>query len=84
MSASLPIGDVARATHLSVKTLRYYHRVGVLKPVDVDAHTGYRRYQTDQIPVAQVIRRFRALDMPLEEQWRTQIGWPIFHTALPS
>ena len=29
--------------------------------------TGYRRYGTDQIPTAQVIRRFRALDMPLEE-----------------
>ena len=30
------------------------------------AHTGYRRYTTDQIPVAQVIRRFRNLDMPLD------------------
>jgi DNA-binding transcriptional MerR regulator len=67
MSASLPIGDFARATHLSVKTLRYYHRVGVLEPAAVDPHTGYRRYETDQIPVAQIIRRFRALDMPLED-----------------
>ncbi len=67
MAASLAIGDFARATHLSIKTLRYYHRVGVLEPADVDPHTGYRRYQTDQIPAAQVIRRFRALDMPLED-----------------
>ena len=28
---------------------------------------GYRRYTTDQIPTAQVIRRFRELDMPIEE-----------------
>ena len=28
--------------------------------------TGYRRYTAEQIPVAQIIRRFRALDMPLE------------------
>jgi DNA-binding transcriptional MerR regulator len=67
VSASLTIGDFARATHLSVKTLRYYHRVGVLEPSDVDPDTGYRRYRTDQIPVAQVIRRFRQLDMPLED-----------------
>jgi DNA-binding transcriptional MerR regulator len=33
----------------------------------VDPHTGYRRYTTEQIPTAQVIRRFRELDMPLEE-----------------
>ncbi len=67
MTASLAIGDFARATHLSHKTLRYYHRVGILEPADVDPHTGYRRYQTDQIPVAQIIRRFRDLDMPLED-----------------
>jgi DNA-binding transcriptional MerR regulator len=64
---TLAIGDFARATHLSVKTLRYYHRVGLLEPDDVDAHTGYRRYTTTQIPTAQIIRRFRDLDMPVEE-----------------
>jgi DNA-binding transcriptional MerR regulator len=67
MEHSLPIGDFARATHMSVKTLRYYHRVGLLEPADVDEHTGYRRYTTDQIPTAQVIRRFRGLDMPVDD-----------------
>ena len=67
MPSVLPIGDFSRATHLSVKTLRYYHRVGLLEPADVDPHTGYRRYTTAQIPVAQVIRRFRDLDMPVDE-----------------
>jgi effector-binding domain-containing protein len=33
----------------------------------VDPGTGYRRYGTAQIATAQVIRRFRDLDMPLEE-----------------
>ncbi|HEX3813584.1 MAG TPA: MerR family transcriptional regulator [Mycobacteriales bacterium] len=67
MGSTLPIGDFARATHLSVKTLRHYHQVGLLEPVDVDPVTGYRRYATGQIPTAQVIRRFRALEMPLNE-----------------
>ena len=67
MQNRLAIGDFARATHLSVKTLRYYHRVGLLEPADVDPDTGYRRYTTDQIPAAQIIRRFRNLDMPVEE-----------------
>jgi DNA-binding transcriptional MerR regulator len=65
--ASLAIGDFSRATHLSVKTLRHYHRIRLLEPADVDAATGYRRYTTEQIPVAQVIRRFRDLGMPLGE-----------------
>jgi DNA-binding transcriptional MerR regulator len=67
MPAALTIGDFSRATHLSVKTLRHYHSVGLLEPADVDAGTGYRRYTTDQIPTAQVIRRFRDLDMPLDQ-----------------
>ena len=63
----MPIGDFSRATHMSIKTLRHYHRVGLLEPADVDPFTGHRRYTTDQIPAAQVIRRFRELDMPIEE-----------------
>jgi DNA-binding transcriptional MerR regulator len=67
MGLFLSIGDFARATHLTVKTLRHYHDVGLLEPADVDPGTGYRRYTTAQIPAAQVIRRFRELGMPLEE-----------------
>src|SRR4029078_6685262 len=61
------IGDFSRATQLSVKMLRHYHQIGLLEPVDVDRATGYRRYSTDQISTAQIIRRFRALEMPLDE-----------------
>jgi DNA-binding transcriptional MerR regulator len=67
MPAAMTIGDFSRATHLSVKTLRHYHSIGLLAPSDIDAGTGYRRYTTEQIPTAQVIRRFRDLDMPLDQ-----------------
>ena len=66
MATTLTIGDFSKATFLSVKTLRHYHRVGLLEPAEVDETTGYRRYSTEQIPTAQVIRRFRDLDMPLD------------------
>jgi DNA-binding transcriptional MerR regulator len=65
VTSTLPIGDFSRATHLSVKMLRHYHEIGLLEPVDVDA--GYRRYATEQIVTAQIIRRFRDLDMPLDD-----------------
>lgn len=67
MRPSFAIGDFARATHMSVKTLRHYHRIGLLEPADVDPDSGYRYYTTDQVPTAQVIRRFRELDMPLDD-----------------
>ena len=67
VSTLLTIGAFSRMTHLSVKALRHYDDVGLLRPAHVDASSGYRRYATSQVPIAQVIRRFRDLDMPLEE-----------------
>lgn len=63
----LSIGDFSRATHMTVKTLRHYHEIGLLEPADVDPRSGYRRYSAEQIPTAQIVRRFRDLGMPLEE-----------------
>ena len=67
MDVLVTIGDFSRMTHLSVKALRHYHDVGVLTPAQVDTASGYRLYDASQVPVAQVIRRFRDLGMPLEE-----------------
>ncbi|HEY1521088.1 MAG TPA: MerR family transcriptional regulator [Solirubrobacteraceae bacterium] len=67
MGARVTIGDFSRASHLSVKTLRHYHEVGLLEPSEVDPGNGYRYYADDQIPVAQVIRRLRGLQMPVAD-----------------
>src|ERR1035441_8231091 len=67
MRAALSIGDFSQITHLSVKTLRRYHKAGLLEPAEVDPYTGYRYYATTQVPTAQVIRRFRDLGMPVRE-----------------
>jgi DNA-binding transcriptional MerR regulator len=67
MSVLVPIGDFSRMTHLSVKALRFYHDQGLLEPARIDPATGYRFYDPRQVPVAQVIRRFRDLEMPLDQ-----------------
>jgi DNA-binding transcriptional MerR regulator len=67
MDVRLAIGDFSKMTHLSVIALRHYHDVGLLRPAAIDPASGYRFYEPAQLPVAQVIRRFRDLDMPLEE-----------------
>src|ERR1700752_2574744 len=65
--AMLAIGDFSRATLLTIKTLRHYHDTGLLGAAEVDPRTGYRRYLTSQIPQAPMIKRFRELQMPLNE-----------------
>ena len=67
MSVLVSIGDFSRMTHLSIKALRFYHDQGLLEPARIDPSTGYRFYEPGQVPVAQVIRRFRDLDMPLDQ-----------------
>jgi DNA-binding transcriptional MerR regulator/effector-binding domain-containing protein len=67
MAAGLTVGDFSRTTHLSVKTLRHYHQVGLLEPAAVNPETGYRYYSAGQIPAAQVIRRLRDLEMPVAD-----------------
>ena len=67
MSVLVSIGDFSRMTHLSIKALRFYHDQGLLEPARIDPDSGYRFYEPAQVPVAQVIRRFRDLDMPLDQ-----------------
>ncbi|KQY60757.1 hypothetical protein ASD11_10160 [Aeromicrobium sp. Root495] len=62
----MTIGDFSRATLLSAKALRHYHRLGLLEPATVDPGTGYRTYGVEQVPDAQLIRHFRSLEMPLD------------------
>ena len=67
MQLRLTIGDFSRMTHLSVKALRHYHEIGLLEPVAVDPDSGYRLYDVDQVPIGQVIRRLKDLQMPLPD-----------------
>jgi DNA-binding transcriptional MerR regulator len=67
MTVRLTIGEFSKMTYLSVKALRHYHEVGLLEPAEIDPSSGYRHYRADQVATAQAIRRFRDLDMPLEQ-----------------
>jgi DNA-binding transcriptional MerR regulator len=67
MQTLVPIGDFSLATHLSIKTLRYYHQIGLLEPAEIDEDSGYRYYSEDQFRAAQIIRRLRGLQMPVSQ-----------------
>jgi DNA-binding transcriptional MerR regulator len=44
------IGEFSRFSQVTVKTLRYYDHIGLLKPSRVDRFTGYRYYSAGQLP----------------------------------
>src|SRR5512136_1663207 len=63
----LKIGDLSKLSRVSVKTLRYYDEVGLLRPAQVDRFTGYRYYSFDQLPRLNRILALRDLGVSLEQ-----------------
>ncbi len=63
----LRIGDFSKLSLVSVKTLRYYDELGLLKPVRVDEFTGYRYYAVEQIPRLNRILALKDLGLSLEQ-----------------
>jgi effector-binding domain-containing protein len=61
------IGDFSKLSRVSVKTLRYYDEMGLLKPVEVDRFTGYRLYEYRQLSVLNRILALKELGFSLEE-----------------
>ncbi|MFI5834669.1 MerR family transcriptional regulator [Micromonospora sp. NPDC051300] len=59
------IGELARASGLTVSALRFYDRSGVLTPARVDPVTGYRWYTGDQVDPARLVAGLRRVGMPL-------------------
>ncbi len=61
----MQIKEFAEITGVSVRTLHYYDERGLLKPADVDEHTGYRFYDENSLLRMQEILFYRELDFSL-------------------
>lgn len=62
----LKIGEFSTLARVSIKTLRYYDELGLLKPAQVDSGSGYRYYSADQLPRLYRILALRDLGFPLD------------------
>ncbi|MEA2853942.1 MAG: hypothetical protein QOE02_3961 [Rhodospirillaceae bacterium] len=61
----LRIGTFSRRGRVSVKALRHYEAIGLLKPAHVDGATGYRYYEPSQLDDLHRLMVLRALGLPL-------------------
>ena len=71
------IGEFSRLSRVSVRMLRYYDQMGLLKPSQTDPLTGYRFYTADQLPQLNRILALQDLGFSLE-----QIAG-LLHDSLP-
>lgn len=61
------VGEFSKICQVSVKTLHYYDRIDLLKPVKVDDFTGYRYYGAHQIEKMLLVKRLKRYGFSLEE-----------------
>ena len=66
MSTEFTIRQVAEATGLSIHTLRYYEKVGLLAPI-YRASNGHRRYSAEDIAWLEFLVRLRETGMPIKK-----------------
>lgn len=60
------IGEVAERLGLSLRTIRYYEEVGLVRP-SARSQGGFRLYAEEDIARLEVIKRMKPLDFSLEE-----------------
>ena len=63
-STEMSIAEAAEAAGLSVHTLRYYERAGLLAPVERNG-SGHRRYTAEDVEWIVVCTKLRATGMPI-------------------
>lgn len=61
------ISEFGKLRNVNINSLRYYEKIGILKPHHVDEQTGYRYYSPDQLPILDVILLCLNFGMPLKE-----------------
>jgi DNA-binding transcriptional MerR regulator len=62
----LKIGEFSALAQVSIRTLRHYDEVGLLKPMYDEAESGYRHYSVSQLPRLHRILALRDLGFPLD------------------
>jgi DNA-binding transcriptional MerR regulator len=68
------IGEFARLGDVSVRALRHYDEIGLLKPARVDSVTGYRGYSPDQLGKLNRIIAMKELGLSLAQARRLLDG----------
>lgn len=61
------ISEFAKLRNIDINSLRYYEKLGLLKPAFVDKNNGYRYYSLEQVPVLNKIILCIQLGIPLKE-----------------
>ena len=67
VSEMLKIGEFSKLSRVSIRMLRHYDDIGLLKPAEIDRFTGYRYYSPDQLPIIGRITALKDMEFQLAD-----------------
>jgi DNA-binding transcriptional MerR regulator len=70
----IKIGDFSKMAKVTIKALRYYDEIGLLKPSYIDKDTSYRYYETTQLIELSKIVLLRQIGVSIEDIIRFKNG----------
>ncbi len=80
----LSIGEFSKIANVHIKSLRYYDKIGVLKPMYVDPATNYRYYSYQQLGILDAISTCIDVGIPLKDfdQFMSEDKTTIYYDKL--
>lgn len=65
--SNFSIGEMSKLNNISIQTLRYYDKIGLLKPKVISEKSQYRYYSIEQFFQMDVIKYYKTLGLSLNE-----------------
>ena len=77
IEATLTIKEMAALSGMSEYTLRYYEKIGLIKPIPRDESSGHRRYSLEMARRLETLACLRASGLSLDDM-RQYLHWREF------
>lgn len=67
METYFSVGEISKLTNVPIQTLRYYDKMGLLKPAYINEQNNYRYYSVNQFIKIDLLKQCKLIGLSLKE-----------------
>ncbi len=67
METYFSVGEISKLTNVPIQTLRYYDKMGLLKPAYINEQNNYRYYSLNQFIKIDLLKQCKLIGLSLKE-----------------
>ena len=67
METYFSVGEISKLTNVPIQTLRYYDKMGLLKPAYINEQNNYRYYSINQFIKIDLLKQCKLIGLSLKE-----------------